>query len=82
MRFLLDQNLSPRLLADLADLYPGSTHVRDVGLATADDNAVWRYAAEYGLTIVSKDADFHERSFVLGHPPKVICSEGAFLALG
>ena len=66
MRFLLDQNLSPRLLADLADLYPGSTHVREVGLATADDSVVWGYAAQHGLTIVSKDADFHERSFVLG----------------
>lgn len=72
MRFLLDQNLSPRLLTDLADLYPGSTHVRNIGLATADDNVVWGYAAEHGLTIVSKDADFHERSFMLGHPPKVI----------
>jgi predicted nuclease of predicted toxin-antitoxin system len=72
VRFLLDQNLSPRLLADLADLYPGSTHARDVGLATADDNVVWGYAAQHGLTIVSKDADFHERSFVLGPPPKVI----------
>ena len=24
------------------------------------------------MTIVSKDADFHQRSLVLGHPPKVI----------
>jgi predicted nuclease of predicted toxin-antitoxin system len=72
VRLLLDQNLSPRLLADLANLYPGSTHVRDVGLAAAHDTIVWGYAAQNGLTIVSKDADFHERSFVLGPPPKVI----------
>lgn len=72
MRLLLDQNLSPRLLVDLADLHRGSKHVRDVGLATADDDVVWRYAAEHGFTIVSKDADFHERSFLLGQPPKVI----------
>lgn len=38
----------------------------------ADDEAVWDYAAQNGLTIVSKDADFHQRSFVRGHPPKVI----------
>jgi predicted nuclease of predicted toxin-antitoxin system len=29
--------------------------------------------SDYRLTLeVSKDADFHERSFVLGPPPKVI----------
>ena len=72
MRLLLDQNLSPRLLATLAALYPGSTHVREVGLQTADDETVWQYAAQQGFAIVSKDADFHERSFLLGHPPKVI----------
>jgi predicted nuclease of predicted toxin-antitoxin system len=72
VRLLLDQNLSPRLVPALVDLYPGSTHVREVGLQAADDDVVWRYAAEHGFAIVSKDADFHERSFLMGHPPKVI----------
>jgi len=57
VRLLLDQNLSPRLLTALDDLFPGSTHVREVGLQAADDDSVWRYAAAEGLTIVSKDAD-------------------------
>jgi predicted nuclease of predicted toxin-antitoxin system len=70
VRLLLDQNLW--LLTVLADLYPGSMHVRELGLQAADDDTVWRYAAEHDLTIVSKDADFHERSFVYGHPPKVV----------
>src|SRR6267142_4361219 len=52
-----DQILSPRLLTALDDLFPGSTHVREVGLQAADDDSVWRYAAAEGLTIVSKDAD-------------------------
>jgi predicted nuclease of predicted toxin-antitoxin system len=69
VRLLLDQNLSPRLLMVLGDLYPGSTHVREVGLQAADDDSVWRYAVAHGFAIVSKDADFHERSFLLGHPP-------------
>jgi predicted nuclease of predicted toxin-antitoxin system len=43
-----------------------------VGLQAADDDTVWVYAAEQGFVIVSKDADFHQRSFVLGHPPKVV----------
>jgi predicted nuclease of predicted toxin-antitoxin system len=72
VRLLLDQNLSPRLVGVLQDLYPGSTHVREVGLASADDDAVWTFAARHELGIVSKDSDFRQRSFVLGHPPKVV----------
>lgn len=72
MKLLLDQNLLPRLARTLAAVYPGTTHVRDVGLQAADDDTVWAYAAEQGFVIVSKDADFHQRSFVLGHPPKVV----------
>ena len=38
----------------------------------ADDDEIWRFAAAEGFTIVSKDADFGQRSFARGHPPKVI----------
>lgn len=72
MRLLYDQNLSPRLVRLLADLYPDALHVRDVGLESADDNAVWQYAKDNGLVIVSKDSDFHHRSLLFGFPPKVI----------
>ena len=70
MKLLFDQNLAWRLVRSLADLYPDSVHVRDVGLASADDAAVWEYAKENALTIVSKDGDFHQRSFLYGHPPR------------
>jgi predicted nuclease of predicted toxin-antitoxin system len=72
VKLLLDQNLSPRLARTLVAVYPGTTHVRDAGLAAADDDTVWAYAAEHEYVIVSKDADFHHRSFLLGHPPKVV----------
>ena len=36
------------------------------------DTEVWNYAAEHGYTIVSKDADFHQRSLLHGAPPRVI----------
>jgi hypothetical protein len=36
VRLLLDQNLSLYLIDALGDLYPDSRHVRDVGLARAD----------------------------------------------
>jgi predicted nuclease of predicted toxin-antitoxin system len=69
---LFDENLSHRLVDSLADVYPGSTHVRTVGLASATDDAVWEFARTGGFLITSKDADFHQRSFVYGAPPKVV----------
>jgi predicted nuclease of predicted toxin-antitoxin system len=72
MKFLFDENLSPKLVKLLADLFPGSVHVRDAGLNRADDAVVWKYAQDNSLTICSKDSDMHQRSFVLGFPPKVV----------
>ena len=72
MKLLFDQNLSHRLVNTLASEFPESTHVRDVGLEKALDGAVWEYAKANGFVIVSKDSDFHQRSFLFGHPPKVV----------
>ena len=72
MKLLFDQNLSHKLVRPLADLFPDSVHVREAGLKTADDAAVWEYARLNELMIVSKDSDFHQRSFVFGYPPKVV----------
>lgn len=38
----------------------------------ATDTEVWDFAKAGNFVIVSKDADFHQRSFLYGHPPKVI----------
>jgi predicted nuclease of predicted toxin-antitoxin system len=72
VKLLLDENLAPRLAPALSGLFPESTHVRDVGLERADDRSVWDYARDNDFTILSKDSDFHQLSFVLGAPPKVI----------
>lgn len=72
MKLLFDQNLSPRLVRLLADVFPGSSHVRDLDLQSAADELIWERARCDGLVIVSKDEDFHQRSFLLGQPPKVI----------
>jgi predicted nuclease of predicted toxin-antitoxin system len=69
---LLDQNLSPRFVEQLSELYPGIAHVQSVGLDRAPDETVWKYARENDCIIVTKDSDFHERSILFGHPPKVI----------
>lgn len=36
------------------------------------DSVVWDYAKDNDFMIVSKDADMHDLSLVLGNPPKVI----------
>ena len=72
MKLLFDQNVSPWLCQSLSDLFPESVHVRDAGLRQADDAVIWAYAAEHGFVIVTKDADFRQRSFLLGHPPKIV----------
>ena len=72
MKLLFDQNISHRLCTLLRDLYPNSAHVRDFNLHTADDATVWEHAKNDGFAIVSKDDDFHQRSFLHGHPPKVV----------
>ena len=72
MRLLFDANLSPRLVSSLADAFPGSVHVFEIGSLAEDDLLIWSYASNNGLTIVSKDSDFQRMSFVLGSPPQVI----------
>lgn len=72
MKFLFDENMSPRLVAGLADVFPESVHVRDVGLERATDTAIWDFALANDFTIVSKDSDFHQMSFLHGPTPKVI----------
>ena len=81
-RLLFDENLPPGLVHDLADVFPGSTHVRDVGLQAASDDRIWTQAATddriwtqaatSNLQIVTKDDDFRQRSFLHGFPPKVV----------
>ena len=72
MKLLFDQNLSPRLSAQLADLYPASSHVYLLGLDRAPDHEVHEYARREGFFLVTKDADFSELSLLRGFPPKVI----------
>jgi predicted nuclease of predicted toxin-antitoxin system len=69
---LFDQNLSPKLVGELVDVFPGSVHVSEAGLDQALDRAVWEYARANNLVLVSKDADFGELGLLLGFPPKVV----------
>lgn len=69
---LFDQNISPRLIDKLADLYPASIHVSMTGMGNALDIEIWQYAYDNDYMIVTKDADFSEFGLVKGFPPKII----------
>ena len=69
---LFDENLASRLVAELADLYPGCIHVGDRDLASSSDRAIWQHARDHGFIIVTKDEDFQGLSVLYGAPPKVI----------
>lgn len=59
MKLLVDANLSPVVAAMLAaDGNNDVAHVADVGLLTASDTAIARYAAEHGRCVVTSDSDF------------------------
>jgi predicted nuclease of predicted toxin-antitoxin system len=72
VKLLFDQNLSHRLAARLAEVFPQSAHVRLLGMDRASDTVIWQYALEHGYVIVTQDSDFVERSKLHGAPPKVV----------
>jgi predicted nuclease of predicted toxin-antitoxin system len=72
MKLLFDENLSPKLPRLLKDIFPESRHVRDSGLKGKTDWEIWEYARQEGFVIISKDADFLQRSIIHGSPPKVV----------
>jgi predicted nuclease of predicted toxin-antitoxin system len=77
VKLLLDENLSARVLPEILDLYPFSSHVGILGLSQTPDSVIWEQARTGSFCIVSKDSDFQQRSLLFGAPPKVI-----FLRLG
>ena len=54
MRFLIDENLSPKLVAVLQSAYSGTTHVAALGLRGLVDSDVWTAARDGGFAILTK----------------------------
>lgn len=67
-RYLIDANLPYRFSLWHGDAY---LHVFDLG-DDLQDSAIWNYARENNLTIVTKDADFSDRIMLTGPPPRII----------
>jgi predicted nuclease of predicted toxin-antitoxin system len=58
MRFLIDNNLSPKLADLLADAGHDASHVRDLGLGSANDEVVLDRARLENRILISADTDF------------------------
>ncbi|MFN4953786.1 MAG: DUF5615 family PIN-like protein [Aphanizomenon sp.] len=72
MKLIFDQNLSRKLVTQLADIFPDSSHVQLHDLAEKTDTEIWKFAKINDFCIVTQDVDFAERSRLYGSPPKVI----------
>lgn len=58
MRFLVDQQLPPRLAEALKASGYDAIHVRDLGLSAAADGAIWAEACRDNAIVISRDEDF------------------------
>lgn len=65
MRFLIDENLSPRICTSLIASGHGATHVRDHGMASATDSQVLAKAATDGLVLITADRGDFGRELAL-----------------
>jgi len=66
VKLLFDENLSPTLVRRLIDVFPGSAHVHELGLGSADDSTISQYARERDYVVVTKDADFRALRLTFG----------------
>jgi predicted nuclease of predicted toxin-antitoxin system len=72
MKLLLDENLSRRIIPSIQVAYPESSQVALLGLNSASDREIWKYAKTEHFAIVTQDADFQELSLLTEGPPLVI----------
>jgi predicted nuclease of predicted toxin-antitoxin system len=76
VKFLLDEHLSPTLASRMASLGCYGLAVPHVGLSGASDPAVWRYAYENDLTVITTNAnDFLALLDVEMHPGLIVLRE-------
>ncbi len=73
MNLLVDNQLPIALARYLSANGWTCAHVQDVDLAMSDDRAIWQYAKERNLTIITKDEDFQALVNRQGSiPPQVV----------
>jgi predicted nuclease of predicted toxin-antitoxin system len=63
LKFLIDAQLPPALGTFLKHAGHEAVHVNDLGLAAADDVAIWHRALESEAVLITKDEDFAQHSW-------------------
>jgi predicted nuclease of predicted toxin-antitoxin system len=64
VKFLVDNQLPRALVPVLTQAGHEAAHVLDIELAQSNDHAIWKYAAEHGYVLISKDADFADLAVI------------------
>jgi predicted nuclease of predicted toxin-antitoxin system len=73
MYILVDQNISFRLLPLVRTVFPGISHVKELGLTNFNDFQIFKYARLHNfLAVLTLDEDFYNIQLQHGVPPKVI----------
>jgi predicted nuclease of predicted toxin-antitoxin system len=72
VKLLLDHNISHKLVARLADIFPDSTQTRLLNLGRTNDPQLWLVAKTHDYLFVTKDKDVAELAILRGAPPKVV----------
>ena len=76
MRLLLDEHISPALVARLAEVGIYAQSVPHVGLAGRADHEIWQYALDHDFAVVTTNArDFIELLDVDVHPGLIVLRE-------
>lgn len=58
MKFLVDEQLPPKLAKHLCRLGLDCVHVRDLRLERSDDKTIWRVAQSENRVVIAKDRDY------------------------
>jgi len=72
VKFLIDQNISSKVVPLLIESFRNVNHVRQVNLVDASDLQIWFYAKRNNYSIITFDSDFIDLSNLRGFPPKII----------
>lgn len=72
MKFLIDNQLPPKLAQWLTEQGHEGVHLQEVGLADAQDIAVLNFTAKNGMVLVSKDEDFLHLVLAQPKPSQVV----------